>query len=61
MTKQELKGGAEEDYVSTGKRVYCYLTKAGVSKSIKQGMAQRRRQEDRRIVYAELLETHDGD
>ena len=60
MTKQELKGGAEEDWVGSGRKYYCYLTKPGVGKSIKQGMAQRRRQEDKRIVYDELSETHNG-
>ena len=62
--KQELKGGAEEDWVSTGTRVYCYLSRAGVGSSVKKGMNKRARKEAREearaMAYQEMLETHGG-
>ena len=62
--KQELKGGAEEDWIATGKRIYCYLTRAGVGSSIKRGMNKRARrealEETRAMAYQDMMETHDG-
>jgi len=36
-----LKGGSEWDALTKAKHFYCYLKKAGVSKSIKQGYNKR--------------------
>ena len=64
MTKQKLNTGAEWDWTATGKRIYCYLTRAGVGSSIKRGMNKRARrealEETRAMAYQEMLETHGG-
>lgn len=36
-----LKGGAEWDALTDARKWYCYLTKAGVTKSIKKGYNKR--------------------
>jgi hypothetical protein len=39
-----LKGGAEYDALTKARKFYCYLTKPGVTKSIKKGYNKRLRQ-----------------
>lgn len=39
-----LKGGAEYDALTKARKYYCYLTKPGVTKSIKKGYNKRFRQ-----------------
>ncbi|MEJ6808426.1 MAG: hypothetical protein QNK64_10180 [Saprospiraceae bacterium] len=44
MSKKEripLKGGAEWDALTKARKWYCYLTKPGVTKSIKKGYNKR--------------------
>lgn len=55
--KQELKNGSEHDLLY-GRNIYCYLDRAGVTKSIKRGMNKRARREAKQIALAELYETH---
>ena len=43
-----LKGGAEWDALTNAKKLYCYLKKSGVAKSIKRGYNKRFRQEGKR-------------
>jgi len=46
--KIPLKGGAEWDALTNAKKLYCYLKKSGVAKSIKRGYNKRFRQEGKR-------------
>jgi hypothetical protein len=55
--KQQLKGGSEWD-VLYGRAHYCYLSRAGVARSIKRGMNKRERKEAQAVVMDELLGTH---
>jgi len=49
--KQKLKGGDEFDVVSSWRRVYCYLQRAGVAKSIKKKMNKRFRKDAKHKMY----------
>ena len=49
--KQTLKGGDEYDVVGSWRKLYCYLQRAGVVKSIKKKMNKRARQEAKRKMY----------
>ena len=49
--KQTLKGGDEYDVVSRWRKLYCYLQRAGVAKSIKKKMNKRDRKEAKRKMY----------
>ena len=43
--KIKMKGGAEWDALTSAKRFYCYLTRPGVSASIKKGYNKRFRKQ----------------
>ena len=49
--KQKLKGGDEYDVVSTWRKLYCYLQRAGLAKSIKKKMNKRARSDAKRKLY----------
>ena len=49
--KQTLKGGDEYDVVGGWRKWYCYLQRAGVTKSIKQKMNRRARHDAKRKLY----------
>ena len=49
--KQALKGGNEYDVVGSWRKLYCYLQRAGVAKSIKKKMNKRSRQDAKRKLY----------
>ena len=50
--KQTLKGGDEYDLVSNWRKLYCYLQRAGVAKSIKKKMNKRARKDVKRKLDA---------
>jgi Zn/Cd-binding protein ZinT len=49
--KQTLKGGDEYDLVGSWRKLYCYLQRAGVAKSIKKKMNKRARKDAKRKMY----------
>ena len=49
--KQTLKGGDEYDLVGSWRKLYCYLQRAGVAKSIKKKMNKRARKDAKRKLY----------
>ena len=49
--KQTLKGGDEYDVVGSWRKLYCYLQRAGVAKSIKKKMNKRSRRDAKRKLY----------
>ena len=49
--KQTLKGGEEYDVVSNWRKLYCYLHRAGVAKSIKKKMNKRARRDAKHKMY----------
>jgi hypothetical protein len=49
--KQTLKGGDEFDLVSSWRKMYCYLQRAGTAKSIKKKMNKRARKDAKRRMY----------
>ena len=51
-----MKGGAEYDALTSAKHLYCYLTKSGVSKSIKRGYNKRFRKHNKDVTQKELYD-----
>jgi len=51
--KQTLKNGDEYDVVGRWRKLYCYLQRAGVAKSIKKKMNKRFRKDAKRKMYME--------
>jgi len=49
--KQTLKRGDEYDLVGSWRKLYCYLQRAGVAKSIKKKMNKRARKDAKRKLY----------
>ena len=49
--KQKLKGGDEYDVVGSWRKWFCYLQRAGATKSIKKKMNKRARKEAKRKMY----------
>lgn len=55
--RQTLKGGSEYDVTVKGwRRVYCYLSRAGVAKKIKRKMNKRARQEAKKQMENEYAD-----
>tara|TARA_R110002073_G_scaffold4067_4_gene27296 strand:- start:652 stop:816 length:165 start_codon:yes stop_codon:yes gene_type:complete len=50
MERIPMKGGAEYDALTDARKYYCYLTKSGVTKSIKRGYNKRFRKHNKEII-----------